>query len=415
MVTVATAAFMPLAQIESKAWGWQVPIAKIEHPLGGVPTDRLESRAGEVVDYFVSQAQGQTGGAAGGTAHSISEPVLSVPADPWEFFDFIQSKGWGDGLPVLPPTPDRIERMLRSAGVAGDAFVGLIPPEKLHCTAQDVAANCVLAGLPDAAFPVVLAAIKAGLQERFNLLGVLATTNPCATTVLVSGPIAKELGMNAGASVYGPGNRMNATIGRAVRLALQNLGGAWPGPVDKSTQGSPAKYTYCFAENLEESPWGPYHTDRGFRDSDSTVTMIAPEGPHNMHDPASTSGDNFLQYVIGSMTHCGHNNLYHRGDTFLVLCPEHANMLVRDGYDRERIRQEIFDRARVRAKAMGKEAFEHFTSHWPRKEEIDFETGTLEIVDNPSEISVVVAGGPGKHSSWLPTFGLTYSTIEKLS
>lgn len=414
MVTVATAPFVALAQIESRAWGWEVPIAKIEHPLGGVQTDRLESRAQEVVDYFVSQAQGQARVAAGGTAHALSDPMLVAPSDPWEFYDFIQSKGYGDGLPVFHPTPDLIERMLRSAGVAADTFVGIIPPEKLQCSAQEVAANCVLAGLPDAAFPVVLGAIRAALQERFNLLGVLATTNPCATTVLVSGPITEELGMNAGASVYGPGNRMNASIGRAVRLAFQNLGGAWPGQVDKSTQGSPAKYTYCFAENLEDSPWGPYHVDRGFSESASTVTVIAPEGPHNMHDPASTSGDNFLQYVIGSITHCGHNNLYHRGDTFMVFCPEHAQMLVRDGYDRERVRQEIFARARVTARAMGREAFEHTVSQWPHKEEIDFETGTLSIVDSPEEINIVVAGGPGKHSSWLPTFGFTYSTIEKL-
>lgn len=411
---MATAAFIPLAQIECKAWGWQVPVARIDHPLGGVPTDRLDSRAQQVVEYFVTQAEGHADGGPVGTQHAVSEPMLAVPADPWEFYEFIQQKGWGDGLPLLHPTPERVERMLAGAGVQGDAFVGLIPPEKLHCTAQDVAANCVLAGLPDAAFPVVLAAIRAALQERFNLLGVLATTNPCATTVIVSGPIAKELGMNAAASVYGPGNRMNAAIGRAVRLSFQNLGGAWPGPVDKSTQGSPAKYTYCFAENLDESPWGPYHLDRGFRESDSTVTMLAPEGPHNMHDPASTSGANFLQYVIGSMTHCGHNNLYHRGDTFLVLCPEHAHMLVRDGYDRERIRQEIFARARVRANVLGREAFEHFTSHWPVKEEIDYDTGTLSVVQAPDEINVAVAGGPGKHSSWLPTFGLTYSTIEKL-
>lgn len=414
-MTVTTSAFVPLARAESKAWGWEVPTAEIEHPLGGVPSDQLESRAQEVVQFFVSQAQGRTGKVSSGGAHDLNEPTLVVPSDPWAFYELIQAKGYGDGLPVLQPTLDRVDRMLRSASVAGDEFVGIIPPEKLACSAQDVAANCVLAGLPDEGFPLVLGALKAALQERFNLLGVLATTNPCATAaVLVSGPVTRELDLNAGASVFGPGNRMNAAIGRAVRLSFQNLGRAWPGPVDKSTQGSPAKFSFCFAENLEDSPWGPYHVDRGFHESDSTVTVIAPEGPHNMHDPASTSGDNFLQYVIGSMTHCGHNNLYHKGDTFLVLCPEHAQMLARDGYDRERIRQEIFARARVAGKVMGREAFEHFTSHWPIDEDLDFESSTISVVNSAEEINVVVAGGPGKHSSWLPTFGLTYSAIEKL-
>lgn len=413
MVCVATQAFSALADIEARAWGWQVPIAIIQHPLGGVPPDRLDSRSQQVVEFILSQVQEQTGRRVE-DSHGVGEPLLTAPADPWEFYEFIQARGWGDGLPVLPPTPARVARMLTSAGVTADTFVGRIPPERLDVTAQDIAVNAVLAGCPDAAFPVVLAAIRAALHERFNLLGVLATTNPCGVGVLVSGPAARELGMNAGASLYGPGNRLNAVIGRAVRLACQNLGHAWPGPVDKSTQGQPSKYSLCFAENLEESPWAPYHVDRGFAASDSTVTVMAAEGPINMHDPASTSGANFLQYVIGSMTHCGHNNLYHLGDLFLVLSPEHGGMLARDGYSRERVRQEIFERARVPARVMGPEAFENFTKHWEHRQGLDYETSELALSGSPEDIHVVVAGGPGKHSTWLPTFGLTYSAVEKL-
>jgi hypothetical protein len=272
-----------------------------------------------------------------------------------------------------------------------------------------------MAGLPEAAFPVVLAAIRAALQDRFNLLAIQATTHPCGVAVIVSGPAAKELGMNAGASAFGHGNRVNATIGRAVRLALQNLGRAWPGDVDKSTQGSPGKYSYCVAENVDESPWEPHHTDRGFRASDSTVTVLAAEGPHNMHDPASTSGAAFLHYLVGSVTHCGHNNLYHRGDTFLVLSPEHSAMLARDGWTRERVREHVFERARVPATVMGREAFDHFLSRWPGRPRLDFETARLPLAPGPEDIHIAVAGGPGKHSSWLPTFGQTYSAIEKLA
>jgi hypothetical protein len=390
-----------------------VPVATIQHPLGGVPADRLASRARQVVDFVVSQVPGQ-GGADGGEVADDVPPTLAAPADAWEFNAFISARGWGDGFPVMQPTPERVARMLRAAGVAPGTFVGRIPPQRLDVTAEHIAANAVLAGCPDAAFPLVLTAIRAALQPEFNLLGVMATTNPCGIGVLISGPAAKDVGMNAGASLYGPGNPVNATVGRAVRLACQNLGRAWTGPVDKSTQGQPTKYSLCFAENLDESPWGPYHVDRGFAASDSTVTVIAAEGPINMHDPASTSAANFLQYVVGSMAHCGHNNLYHLGDLFLVLCPEHAAMLARDGFDRERVRQELFARARVPANVVGRETFEHFITHWPRREEVDYETSRLALTETAEQIHIAVAGGPGKHSTWLPTFGLTYSTIEKL-
>lgn len=410
---MATEAFAPLADAEARAWGWDVPIAIIEHPLGGTPVDQIGNRATQIVDFIATRLR-VSPVSDHQTAEIEEEPLILAPSDPWGFSEFIDARGWGDGLPVLPPTAERVARMLEAAGVSPDAPVGRIPPERLTVAALAVAANAVLAGCPDAAFPVVLAAVRASLDERFNLLGLMATTHPCTIATVVSGPVANELGMNTAASLYGPGNRMNALIGRSVRLALKNLGRAWPGPVDKSTQGSPAKYSFSFAENLEESPWGPYHTDRGFDADSSTVTVIGAEGSHNMHDPGSTTAENLVTFIAGSMTHSGHNNLYHKGDLFVVLCPEHAGVFDRDGWSRDRIREEIFARAILPASAMGPEAFAHFLSRWPDRPELAYESAELTVVHRVEDINVVVGGGVGKHSSWIPTFGQSFSAIREL-
>jgi hypothetical protein len=411
---VATRSFLSLAQITSKAWGWRVPLAVIEHPLGGLKREELGSRAHQVVESFVQLAEASDSPAASEQRHTASQELFSVDRDPAGFLDFIQAKGWGDGLPVLHPTPRRVASMLDRNGVDGDSPVGQLPPQDLSVVARDVATNAVMTGLPDEAFPVVLAAIKASLHQEFNLLGVLATTHACGVAVLVSGPLADALEMNSGAGLYGPGNRMNAAIGRALRLSLQNLGGAWPVLVDKSTQGHPAKYSYCFAESRAANPWTPYHVERGFSESDSTVTVIAAEGPHSIHDPASTKAENLIQYIIGSMTHTGHNHFYHKGDLFLVLSPEHVRLLASSGWTRDMIRNEIHTRARVRGSALGREAYDYFTSRWPTDEARPdaYETSELAITRYPNQIRIVVAGGPGKHSSWLPSFGLNYSSIE---
>lgn len=414
MVSVATEAFVPLAQVEMRAWGWDVPLARIEHPLGGLPIEQVGSRADTVVSSFLGQAHGSVEPSAE-LPHSVIDRFLVTPSDPVAFLEAMQNRGLGDGFPLVPPTRERVESMLGASDP--DEVVGRIPPQRLVATRRDVAVNAVLAGCPESGFPVVVAAIRAALKDEFNLLGVLATTHPCGITVIVSGPAGAELGITSGLSLYGPGNRMNAGIGRAVRLALQNLGGARPGEVDRSTQGQPAKYSYCFAENLEQSPWGPFHVERGFPASRSTVTVASGEGPHNIHDPASRTPENLVRYLTTAMTHGGHNGIYHKGDLFLVLCPEHAQLLSDGGWDRQRLRERIFVDARVPGVNFGTDCYEHFTGRWPDDEPrpARMEDSLLALARRPDQIHVLVAGGPGKHSSWIPTFGLSYSSTVVLT
>ena len=157
------------------------------------------------------------------------------------------SRGWTDGLPVVPPTPERVARMLRGTNRDPDEVVAIMPPDLVECTVEKVAINAVLAGCQPDYLPVVLAAVEAAGTDTFNIHGVLATTMPVSPVVIVNGPIAQAIGMNSGGNAMGQGNRANATIGRALQLVIRNVGGGRPGGVDRATQGQPGKYTFCFA------------------------------------------------------------------------------------------------------------------------------------------------------------------------
>lgn len=413
-VLVATKAFEALAKMEAETWRWeQLPVITIEHPLGGVPRDKLTTRSDTVLNGLrdLLQNSSKTSGAAK-EAQSYSRLVEVSPTYE-EFYRYVEEQRWGDGLPVVHPTPDAVAHLLEESGMSPDDFVGRIPPKQASVKAEGVAVNAVMAGCPPEAFPVVLAAVRAALEPEFNLLGVLATTHPCGITVIVNGPIVERLGMNVRGNAMDPGNRANATIGRAVRLCMQNLGGAIPQEIDKSTQGQPGKYSFCFGENEAENPWEPYYVEKGFSPEESVVTVFASEGPHNINDHGSRHGDDVIRSIAGAMRHGGHNNLYHRGDLFLALGPEHARLLANDGWDKEKIRQYVFTNSWIPVEQMSSDSCEHFSLMHPDRSEagdsVEGETG-VNICDSPDDIKVIVTGGPGKHSSWLPGFGLTYSS-----
>jgi hypothetical protein len=234
--------------------------------------------------------------------------------------------------------------------------------------------------------------------------------------VIVSGPVAEKLGVNAGASLYGPGNRLNATIGRAVRLSLLNLGGATLVNVDKSEQGSAGKYSFCFAENQAASPWPPHHVERGFAPGASCVTVAAFEGPHNIHEPTAGTGEEMMQMLVAAMSSTGHNNIMRRGDLFVVLGPEHAATLAAGGWDRRRIRERLWLEAGTPPRNVADANYAFINKN--RRQDApppDRIKGRYELCETPEQIRILVAGGAGKHSSWLPTFGLTYSSTVELS
>jgi hypothetical protein len=250
-------------------------------------------------------------------------------------------KGLTDGLPIVPPTEGRVLRMLAGTRRHPQEVVALVPPNLVPVTVEKVAINAVMAGCKPEYFPVVLAAVAAACEERFNLHGVVATTYFPAPLIIVNGPIRHTLGMNAGHNALGQGNRANATIGRALPLVIRNVGGGRPGEIDKCTLGHPGKYTYCFAENEEAAPWEPLHVERGFARADSTVTLFAAEAPRAVMDQASRSAKSLCTSFGLAIESVMHPKLHGFVDAILVMAPEHVAKCRADGWGKAEIRRAI--------------------------------------------------------------------------
>ncbi|MBI2161811.1 MAG: hypothetical protein HYU25_15795 [Candidatus Rokubacteria bacterium] len=313
-----------------------------------------------------------------------------------------QERGWTDGLPIVPPTEDDVRECLRWTDRDPRDVVAVLPPRQGEATVERIAVNAVMAGCRPEYLPVLIAAIEAMADPAFNLDSIQATTHPVAPLLIVNGPIAREIGLNAGYNAFGQGFGANLTIGRAVRLVLMNVGGGLPGTGDRSTQGSPAKIAYCVAENEDANPWEPLHVELGFPRDVSTVTVIGCEGPHNIQDHVSHSGLGILRIIAGAMGQAGSNNILAKGWPLLSLGPEHAATIARDGFSKRQVKEFLFEHARFPLRRLGDEYHRWFAE---TRGTADAPETMLPIVDAPDAISVIVVGGAGKHSCWQPTFG----------
>lgn len=324
------------------------------------------------------------------------------------FNELAVEQGWSDGMPLFVPTEAKVAKFVDT--VRGDNRpYSPVPPRQIVPTIQAMAANAVMAGCKPEYFPVVTAAMRGVLEPDFNLHGTLATTHPCAPMVMISGPIRKELNVNCSSNCFGQGWQANATIGRALGLMLLNIAGAKPGEMDRSTQGNPAKFTFCFGENEEENPWAPYHVQRGFKPTDSVVTVMSGEGPHNLNDHGSTTGDGLLTTFAGGMATPGANTVYGKGPSFIIIGPEHAATLKRDGFTIETIREELWQRSRIHISRVSKGNLDTYASTG-HKPEGDY----LRIGRSPQDLHITVAGGPGKHSAFIPSFGGTMVACTRI-
>ncbi len=327
----------------------------------------------------------------------MSTALRSIEVDdaPEAVLDAFVTREWCDGLPIVPPTADRVRVMLGDAE-PGRAL-GAMPPLWRTATLEAIAVNAVMAGCRPEYFPVIVAAVDAMLDPDFNLYGVQATTHPVAPLVIVNGAYGRRIGLHAGSGCFGPGFRANATIGRALRLILMNVGGAWPGRHDMATQGSPAKFSYCIAENEEASPWGP------LKDGDA-VTVYGGEGPHNVNDHASTTASGILSTVSHTAATLGSNVgwYFSQSQLLVVLGPEHARTIAGDGLTRADVQRFVYEHARLPLATL-KLGGMWGMHDWPawmmalRDDEV-----RPPQVPSPDDVLVVVAGGPGKHSSVVP-------------
>jgi hypothetical protein len=341
-------------------------------------------------------------------------PLFEAPDDVEAINRLYCERRWSDGLPVVPPTIERVGRMLDQTRRAPGEIVARIAPGFGAATVERIAINAVMAGCEPSYLPVVIAAVEAAVDREFNLQGIQATTNPVAIWVIVSGPVARRLEVNGAYNCLGQGARANATIGRALRLVLQNVGGALPGAMDRATHGQPGKFSFCCAENDEANPWEPLHVERGFPSEASAVTVVGAEGTMNMNTHTKDA-DELVRAIAETMQHPPSNEYCHGGEPWLILSPEHADILKAAGMSKADVKRELWDRSKLPAGRMTeKDLLRVAASRAKELGGIRPDT-LLPIAPRAEDIWVLVAGGPGTHSVYVPCFGNSRAVTREVS
>lgn len=342
----------------------------------------------------------------------IQTTTLEADVDLVEYY---YEAGFSDGLPVVPPTQEKIDEVVQALGGDPDFVECKVAPRWGELTREVLAINMVMAGCKAAYAPVVRAAILALTDSAFNLNGVQATTHVASPLIIVNGPIASELGMNGGANAFGSGNRANATIGRAVRLIMLNVGGAWPGDLDKSTLGHPGKYTYCVCENEAQSPFAPYHVEHGYKPEESTVFVIAAEAPHSVTNHVSNDPEGILDTVCSVMSTIGSNTAVLGGHMAVALGLEHAKTIAQHGWTRADIRNYIFMNHGNRfidlayGHRYGK-VYNRNIPKWYKRED----NTRIPIIHSPENIHLFVMGGAaGRFSAVIPGWGHMSTPVHR--
>src|SRR5947208_14431924 len=326
-----------------------------------------------------------------GTLTSKRHRVEDV-ADPIEF---CFQQGWTDGLPVVPPTAERVAALLEVARLDPKQEIGFVAPRAVSVPAEKIAINAAMAGCRPEYMPVVVAAVEGIVDPRWSYHGPGTSTAGAAVLMIVNGPIARALDINAGDNLFGPGWRANLTIGRSVRLVMRNVCGSIPGTLDRGTLGHPGKLSYVIAENEAESPWTPLHVERGFRAEQSTVTVMAAEAPHQFYNQLSSGAEGVLTTLCDDMRISG--NVMGQPHYALVIAGEHMRTIAGDGWDKKRIRQFVWENT------------QNSNAHLKRTQRMAVPlqpgdaTKLRPLVASPDDILVVAAGGrAGAFSGYIP-------------
>jgi hypothetical protein len=316
-----------------------------------------------------------------------------------EFF----ARGWTDGLPIVPPTRERVEAMLTSVGGESDLLIGYLAARERGVSLQQAAINAVMAGCRPECFPVVVAALEAMFDARFNLHTVLTSTGGTALCTVVSGPIAQEIGMNARHNVLGPGNRANATIGRALRLIAMNVLGSQPGVSDASSFGHPGKFTFCFAEDPPPEPWLTLHEQLGYEVGDTTVTVAPTEGPRQLAQQLTRSAENVLRTFASAIRNPSAFCTGKAGQGLMILGPEHAKFCIEQGWTQTDVREFLYRESRIAPEDLLANGVQ--IEKGSAYEVTPDEEGMLPSLASPDDLLLVTAGGEGAgFSAWIPNW-----------
>lgn len=316
-------------------------------------------------------------------------------------------RGWGDGLPLVPPTEHRVTEFVEASGKEPDEVVGYVKPEGGAATVEKIAVNAVMAGCQPGYTPVLLACVRGLVRPEFNFGAIQATTNPVAPLVIVNGPVRMQLHVNCGRGALGPGRRANATIGRALRLIALNLGGASPGPVDKAIHGSPGKYTMVIGENEEESPWESLSQDRGLKGK-SAVTLVGVEGTSN-NLTLYKEPESILHVLANSMRRIGAFDAFHPGEPVVLIAPGHAELFQRAGMSKMAIKHWLYEHSSI---PVADFPTEKTTSDMERDWMFVEAQRVSPAASADSIILVVSGGGEPYHAVHLPSFSTSRSVTE---
>jgi len=320
---------------------------------------------------------------------------IDISEDPYEYC----IREFGDPLPVIPPSVERVERMM--GGLDPAQVIGMIPPCYGEATVEKIAANAVMAGCEPQMMEVLLPLVRAVCDERLNIHGVQGTTHFAAPLIIVNGPVRRKLGFACGQNVFSNVARANSTLGRALQLILRNLGGARPDGIDMSTLGNPGKFAYCIGENEEESPWEPLHVQLGFRPDQSTITLFAGEAPHGVSEHFARSAKGVLKAISHALATVWSYRACMGHEALVVLGLEHVRTIHRDGFSKQDVCEFLFNNTGVPVRAYddheGGEGMGQM--HLYREITIDGER-CCQKFRSPESIGIVVAGGgAGKFSA----------------
>ena len=313
-------------------------------------------------------------------------------------FELCYEQGWTDGLPVVPPTEERVGQVLDYLGRDPAEVLGVIPPKNGIATLEKVATNCVMAGCRPEYVPVVLAALEAMLDEAFNLNGVEATQSSCEPLVIVGGPAVEQLGFNCGEGVFGGGSRANATVGRAIRLILWNIAGSVPGEIAKAPTSHPGRYTFCVAENAAANPWPPLHAEQGIPAEASAVTVIACNPPFSLHfggHGGSPTPHNILGIIADVFTRLALHQTKFLSESLVVLGRAAARCLADEGWSRADVQGRVYVQAHRPLRDLARSWYDPAVGNarWPRWIDQTSLDTPAPALRSPESLHLLVTGG----------------------
>jgi len=405
-----------LANYERKQLGMPgLPIAVVPYPMSGVPTEEARHRALAIREDIVSGLTTMPDASKLQT-DNVAEAMkaksgLIVELDDVSFDNInrvFYERKWTDGLPIVPPTEDRVQAMLAYTDLPGATVLGNMGPSWSLTTVHHVAVNAVMAGCRPEYFPVMVAGVQAILDPDLNIYGVQGTTNPAGVMLLVNGPIARELDINGGPNLFGQGWQANGTIGRALRLCMINIGGGRPVMGDMSTLGNPNKWGSCIAENEAQSPWPAFHIDRGYAASTSTVTAVATAAPQNVIE-MSADPIAILNTLSRALTSAGSNCTYFDHEPMVVISPVQARQLNEGGFDKAGIQKYLWEHGKFGLTGYHPTAQKSIRDWKQRCVKIENGEEIIYPTVKPEDIGIVCGGGDsGPHSAILATFNGTH-------